>query len=54
MTASHEAPTHHQTREAQIRGGLTVLLLACSFGTVFLARNALGYLSPFLVEDLDL
>jgi predicted MFS family arabinose efflux permease len=37
-----------------MRNGLTVLLLACSFGMVFLARNALGYLSPFLVEDLHL
>jgi predicted MFS family arabinose efflux permease len=37
-----------------LRDNLTILLLACSFGVVFLARNALGYLGPFLVADLDL
>jgi len=28
--------------------------LACSFGTVFLARNSLGYLGPFIKADLPL
>ena len=36
------------------RDGVAILLLACSFGVVFLARNALGYLSPFIVADLNL
>jgi ACS family hexuronate transporter-like MFS transporter len=48
MGAPHEIPARHR------RESLTVLLLACGFGVVFLARNALGYLSPFLVADLDL
>ena len=31
-----------------------VLALAYGFGAVFLARNSLGYLSPFIAQDLDL
>lgn len=36
------------------RDTIPLLSLTCGFGVVFLARNALGYLSPFLVADLHL
>jgi ACS family hexuronate transporter-like MFS transporter len=47
-------PKQLQNARAELRDSVTVLLLAFSFGVVFLARNALGYLSPFVVADLNL
>lgn len=32
----------------------TLLTIAFAFGVVFLARNSLGYLSPFIAQDLEL
>lgn len=54
MSAPRDATIFERSLGVDPGNATKLLALAASFGIVFLARNALGYLGPFIAQDLDL
>lgn len=47
-------PVAWRLKDARLRDPAALLLLACGFGAVFMTRNSLGFLAPFMTEDMGL